>query len=108
MIMFPHRFYIPSETEIKKYINSESQKIKYKGKKGNSSEQRGRKAKGNNFIWANILKPFMETHMNDSSEAIYKRFIASLGEDELTHPSDKPKTEDGQFNKKNIKNVIVK
>ena len=58
MSMFPHRFSIPSETEIKKFINLESQKLKYRSKKGNPSEQRGRKPKGTNeLIWANMLKP---------------------------------------------------
>ena len=33
MIMFPHKFLIPSETKIKKFINLESQKLKYKSKK---------------------------------------------------------------------------
>ena len=106
MIQFPHRFAIPSETEIKKFTNSESQKIKYKSKKGNSSERRGRKAKGKELIWATILKPIVETNLNDLPEAIYKRFIASLGDDDLTHPSDLPKTEEGQFDKKNIKAMI--
>ena len=106
MSMFPHRFSIPSETEIKKFINSESQKLKYKSKNVNSSERRGRKAKGNEVIWANKLKPFVESNIYDSPEAIYKRFIASLGEDVLTHPPDLPKTEDGQFHKKNIKAMI--
>ena len=107
MSMFPYRFSIPSETKIKKFINSESQKLKYKSKKGNSSEKRGRKPKGTNkLIWANILKPIVESNIDDVPEAIYKWFIASLGDDELTHLPNLLKTENGKFDKKNIKAMI--
>lgn len=42
--MFPHKFLIPSEMEIKKFINSESQKLKYKSRASNNpNERRGRK-----------------------------------------------------------------
>ena len=75
MIMFPHKFLIPSETEIKKFINSESQKLKYKSKKKNSSEQRGRKPKGSiEQMWIRALKPILENHISESPEAIYKCF----------------------------------
>ena len=53
-----------------------------------------------------MLKPIVEININDVLEAIYKRFIALLGDDELTHPTDLPKTEDGKFDKKNIKAMI--
>ena len=80
MSMFPHRFSIPSETEMKKFINSESQKLKYKSKKGNPSERRGRKPKGTNeLIWANILKPIVESNINDVRErytnGLYHRLV---------------------------------
>ena len=107
MIMFPHKFSIPSETEIKKFINSESQKLKYKSKKKNSSEQRGRKPKGSiEQMWISSLKPIVENHISESPEAIYKRFLSSFLDDEKNHPPDLPKTGDGGFNKKKIKTTI--
>ena len=41
---FPHKFSIPSEMEIKKFINSKSQKLKYKSRVNkNPNERKGRK-----------------------------------------------------------------
>ena len=43
--MFPHKFLIPSEMEIKKFINSKSQKLKYKSRasKNPKKEEAGNK-----------------------------------------------------------------
>ena len=78
-----------------------------KAKKKNSSEQRGRKPKDSSaLIWISALKSFVENHISESPEAVYKRFFSSLGDDEKSHPSDLPKTEDGSFDKKKIKATI--
>ena len=105
--MFPHKFSIPSEMEIKKFINSESQKLKYKSRASNNpNERRGRKQKGAKSIWISALEVVMEANPNGKTEEVYNAFIVSLGEDVSKHPADLPRTEDGEFNKKTIKSVM--
>ena len=76
MTMFPHKFLIPSETKIKIIHPFGITKAQVQKQKLNSSEQRGRKPKDSSaLIWISALKSFVENHISESPEAVYKRFF---------------------------------
>ena len=44
----------------------------------------------------------MEANPNGKTEEVYNTFIVSLGEDVSKHPVDLPRTEDGEFIKRQL------
>ena len=107
MNMFPHKFSIPSELEIKKFITSEAQKQKKKGKRNeNPAERRGRKSGGNTGIWTTLLNPLIEENANAKPEEIYELFIKQISVDDQSRPPDLPMNENGDIDKKKIKSKI--
>ena len=107
MNMFPHKFSIPSELEIKKFITSEAQKHKKKGKRNeNPAERRGRKSGGTTGIWTTLLNPLIEENANAKPEEIYELFIKQISVDDQSRPPDLPMNEIGDIDKKKIKSKI--
>ncbi len=107
MNMFPHKFSIPSELEIKKFITSESQKKKYTSKTTrNISETRGRKQKGTALVWTTLLQPFIKRNVDSKPEDIYKLFLEEISVNNQSLPPDLPMDEIGEIDKKRIKSKI--
>ena len=107
MNMFPHKFSIPSELEIKKFITSESQKKKYSTKTTKkTSETRGRKPKGTELVWTTLLQPFVKRNVDSKPEDIYKLFIEEISVNKQSLPPDLPMNEIGDIDKKKIKSRI--
>ena len=105
--MFPHKFSIPSELEIKKFISSESQKKKITSKTTKkTSETRGRKPKGTALVWTTLLQPFIERNVDSKPEDIYKLFLEEISINNQSLPPDLPMDEIGEMDKKRIKSRI--
>ncbi len=104
MNMFPHKFLIRSELEIKKFITSQSQKQKYK-LKTNKSETRGRKRNGT-MVWKSSLMPLIEENVSAKLEEIYNTFVKAITVDGESLPQGLPLNEIGEIDKKRIKAII--
>ena len=105
MNMFPHRFSIPSELEIKKFIAAQSQKQKYNSKSKNTSETRGRKRNGTTE-WKSSLIPLIEENMSAKPEEIYNMFLQAITVDGESLPPGLPMNEIEEIDKKKIKTII--
>ena len=81
--------------------NHRNLNIKIRASK-NPNERRGRKQKGVRSIWTRALEVVMEANPNGKTEEVYNTFIVSLGEDVSKHPVDLPRTEDGEFIKRQL------
>ena len=93
---YPFKFDIPSETEIKTFINLMFQNAKYeekKTKRNNSTtkESRGRK-KGNTETeeWVCILETVFEADKKGKPSDLYDKLMEVLGSDPKSWPIDLP------------------
>ena len=104
MNMFPHKFSIPSELEIKKFITSQSQKQKYKSKT-NKSKTRVRKRNGT-MVWKSSLIPLIEENVSAKPEQIYNMFAQAITIDGESLPQGLPMNKIVEIDKKRIKAII--
>ena len=103
--MYPHRFSIPGETEIKSFISAQVIKSKYKKKTANSG--RGRPSAENTQIreWVLVLNTCVKTEKYGKPAKIYGAYLAIIGEDKSLWPKSIPLL-DGNPDKKKIKEII--
>ena len=103
--MYPDRFSIPGETEIKQFIGKLSQQYKKKGGNDASStakSTRGRKAGNITVSWYGTLREIVNREPNEKPEEIFRILMATF-DDNL--PDDLPMDNDTP-DKKNIKSTI--
>ena len=76
--MYPFRFSIPGETEIKKFIGLEFQNEK----SGNRNEHstRARNSGSQNTVWFSMLTPLVKSKLQERPAKIFDYFIESLGD----------------------------
>ena len=101
--MYPFRFSIPGETEIKKFIGSEFQKEKNANRNENST--RTRNSGPQNTVWFSMLTPLVKSKIEERPAKLFDYFIDSLG-DITTWPEDLPRTEEGTVDKKKITQAV--
>ena len=102
--MYPDRFSIPGETEIKQFIGKLTQtNKKYDPLKQKST--RGRKAGNAKKSWYASLQDLIDKDPSEKPEFIYRLLIENFGD---TLPDDLPMTEDNEPDKKKIKSTIAR
>lgn len=103
--MYPNRFSLPGEIEIKKCISAMAQKKK--STKGSNTKTRGT---DNGSQWKNILEQLVRQRWKESPKVIYEAFKALIGNDPSKWPIDIPtiSEEDGTLtiDMKKMKSVI--
>ena len=79
--LYPGRFSIPGETQIKQFIGKLSQKVKSKHKRKNPTKStRGRKAGNLKTSWHPHLSQIIQNDPKEKPEAIYHNFINTFGD----------------------------
>ena len=105
--LYPGRFSIPGETQIKQFIGKLAQQEKDKDKQKNKKRSgRGRKAGGIKSSWHPILVQIVEDNPKEKPEVIYNSFINMFSNDNL--PDDLPLTPEDEPDKEKIKSTIAR
>ena len=102
---YPSRFSIPGETEIKSWIGAQQTKKKYK-KKGTGGCGRGRpSSEYSKSEWEKVVETVVEVEPSAKPEDLYKSFLA-MHNDESLFPTDVPRDDSNNIDKKKIKQKI--
>ena len=101
--MYPRRFSIPCETEIKQYIGKLTQTNKAKDLLKEKST-RGRKAGNAKRSWYSSLNELINKNPSEKPEIIFRLLIEKLGNN---LPDDLPTTAENEPDKKKIKSTIA-
>ena len=104
--LYPDRFSIPGETEIKQFIGKLSQTAKKNKSSSAKKSNRGRKSGVNKPSWYAPLEEIIDNNPTGKPEAIFNSLIESFKDD---IPDDLPK-EDGTTNidKDKVKSTIAR
>ena len=100
-LLYPGRFSIPGETEIKQYIGTLSQQGKKKTDNPNKSN-RGRKAGNTTVSWHPTLKEILDTNPTAKPKQIIEEFLKAF---QTEAPNDLP-MKDGSVDIDKIKSTI--
>ena len=105
--LYPGRFSIPGETQIKQYIGKLSQQQKSKANNKNSTKKsnRGREAGTAKKSWHSLLTEIIDVNPKEKPEVIYNCFIETF---ENNLPDDLPRTSDDKPDKIKIKSTIAR
>ena len=102
---YPSRFSISGETEIKSWIGAQQTKKKYK-KKGKGGSGRGRPSSNySKGVWEKVVETIVELEPSAKPEDLYKSFLA-MHKDENMFPTDVPRDDSNNIDKKKIKKKI--
>ena len=103
---YPSRFSIPGETEIKSWIGAQQTKKKYQKKGTRDGGGRGRPSKDyKKSDWEKVIENVVELEPSGKPEDLYKSFL-TMHNDETTLPTDVPRDDTGNIDKKKIKQKI--
>ncbi len=104
--LYPGRFSIPGETQIRQFIGKLSQQQKDKNKQKNKKGSgRGRKAGGVKSSWHLCLTQIVQDNPKEKPEVIYNNFM-KMFDDKL--PDDLPLTSENEPDKEKIKSTIAR
>ena len=103
---YPSRFSIPGETEIKSWIGAQQTKKKYKKKGTRDGGGRGRPSSDyQKSDWEKVIETVVELEPSAKPEDLYKSFLA-MHNDENMFPTDVPRDDTNNIDKKKIKQKI--
>ena len=103
---YPSRFSIPGETEIKSWIGAQQTKKKYKKKGTRDGGGRGRPSSDyQKSDWEKVIETVVESEPSAKPEDLYKSFL-NMHNDETTLPTDVPRDDTNNIDKKKIKQKI--
>ena len=104
--LYPGRFSIPGETQIKQYIGMLSQQDKTRAKnKKHTQSNRGRHSGNTKKLWHSLLTDIINTNPNEKPEVIYNCFIEKL---DNNFPDNLPMTPTNKPDKTKIKSTIAR
>ena len=103
---YPSRFSIPEKTEIKSWIGAQQTKKKYKKKGTRDGGGRGRPSSDyQKSDWEKVIETVVELEPSAKPEDLYKSFLA-MHNDENMFPTDVPRDDTNNIDKKKIKQKI--
>ena len=104
--LYPGRFSIPGETQIKQYIGKLSQQEKSRAKnKNRAPSNRGRHSGNTKKLWHSLLTDIIHTNPKEKPEVVYNCFIEKF---DNNFPDDLPMTPDNKPDKNKIKSTIAR
>ena len=104
--LYPDRFSIPGETEIRQFIGKLSQISKKKQTSSEKKSNRGRKSDANKPSWYARLEQIIENNPTEKPQAIFNSLIQSFNND---LPDDLPMEEGtGAIDRDKIKSTIAR